>query len=232
MELIQSISGRFQKRFRKLAWLSEYGDLVMLVLLFLVLLYTITWASDKNIYRGVDFLVKNGYNELKTFCAEELTPEDYTLERRDTEILLHLPTDRWFEKDGARIKSEKRIPLERLARKISALRLFSLPDNQISQAVLTPRQGQDETMHIQLKIANMSEKNTRQFPGRTDDLFRARASELSQMLNASMSVKDYWFELEDSDHPFDFTSLDNSGSAQMLRKNELTMLISASLTKN
>jgi len=232
MELTHSISERFQKRFRKLAWLSEYGDLVMLVLLFLVLLYTITWASDKNIYRGVDYLVGNGFDELQSFCEAELDPEDYTLERHEAEILLHLPTDRWFEPSGTKIRSERRIPIQRLARKISELRLFTVPSDRVTSALLTSGRSQDNAIHIQLKIADFTGKNNSTGTQKTENLLRARAKQLSMALNESMVIQDYIFEVDESARKAESAWVEDAHVGTIHGKNELTMLISASISKD
>lgn len=232
MELIQSISGRLQKRFRKLTWLSEYGDLVMLVLLCLVLVYTIAWASDKNIYKGMDYLVGNSYDELQSFCLAELGEADYSLERHDLEILLHLPTDRWFEPGGVKIQSGKRIPIQRLAQKISELRLFSAQGDRVAKAVLASGKSQNGALQIQLSIANLTDQNHLTHAQASDNLFRARAKQLSMALNESMVIQDYTFEVDESNPNSESALAAEPRAKIILGQNELTMLISASISKD
>ncbi|MCF7800797.1 MAG: hypothetical protein K9N34_02140 [Candidatus Marinimicrobia bacterium] len=214
------------------SWLTEYGDLVALIMVFFVLLYTISWATEANVPENSESLVNDSYAELKDFCEHELSPEDYELERVKQGVLVHLPTDRWFQKDEPVIKPVMKEHLKKLTQKISELKLLTLAPPGESGILFSSESGASDFVRIQLSITQLQEQAGHSFNYRTDDLFLARAKQIAIALNETLRVRDYRFEVNP----------DQSGMVQAVRAVEplqdtqshsnLTLLISASFKSN
>ncbi|MCF7796375.1 MAG: hypothetical protein K9N11_10070 [Lentisphaeria bacterium] len=210
-------------------WLTEYGDMVVLLMVFFVLLYTISWATEERQAEYSQSLVAASYTELKSFCERELLPEDYQLERVTKGVLIHLPANRWFQSGQPMIKSGMVEKLEKLSHKISALKLFTHAPMDESGRFVSREKGQDDILRLQLSIRQIPEQAGRTLEPRSDDLFLARANQLATALNETLRVQDYQFEI----HP------NPSGISQVVwadaprwradSHSDLMLLISASL---
>lgn len=226
------VAMKLPQRLTRWRWLTEYGDLFILVLLFFVLLYTIMWATDNNIYQGADRLVAQSYSELKTFCQNELAPGDYSLERVKDGVLIHLPTQRWFEEGRAIIKPGMQPHLVHLARKVGALKLLSssLKDN--PKVLFNQPPVNEQVMHVQLRIGDMGMENTSRANVQLDRLFQDRAQNLVTMLNESLSMKDYLFEVGHRSGNVAQELFQTNDRMNHPSHTELTMFISASFATN
>lgn len=214
------------------AWLTEYGDLVALLMVLIVLLYTINWASGERQAEESATLVRESLAELKSFCEEELAPEDYHLEQVRSGILIHLPANRWFRTDRPVIEPGMRGKLEKLSRKISALKLVTQAPLDELQVGHPLKDDHSDVVRIQLSISQVPEQPGQSPDTRRDNLFLARANQLATALNETLRVQDYQFVI----HPNPSGMVQGEWTRESLwngeSRNNLTLLISASLESN
>ena len=178
-------------------WIADYKKIITLFALFFILLYTLMWASGKNIYQSHNQLLTNSFVELKTFCETEMASGDYKLKQFPDGMRIYLPTDRWFLSGSDQLDPAMRTHLENLAQKIYALSLNSFTQGGKSSAISAPLNPDSNLVAIKL-----------QFDGSVallanSHLFQARVRNLAQFLNSNNSSDERRFFIENL-HAFAF----------------------------
>ncbi len=169
-------------------WMANYKGIITLFALFFILLYTIMWASDKNIYQNHNRLLTNSFVELKAFCETEMASNDYKLEQFPDGIRIYLPTGRWFLSGSDELNPAMRTHLEKLAQKICDLRFSSFTQSDKSDTNLAPLNPDSNIVTVRLQFDGITTSLS------NSHLFQARARSLAQFLNSNNPSLRCWIE--------------------------------------
>ena len=205
-------------------WFSNFGDLLVLVILFFVLLFTIMWASDKNIYQQKALVSDAVYSELKTFCEVNLHPDDYVLEQSFSTVRIHLPMDKWFISGTSDLLPEKQEVLKRLAQKITKLKITGAIAGGDSINSENIPAGQPS---IRLQIDNKASTASDVTRSSHKDLAEVRTEHLVHFLNGN--APNLHCHIDENDSPSNFLRFLTNNSDKRSRSSspEVTMLITA-----